>query len=125
MLRKVQESQTLLINSQSKRLEKNNIEIIKFGFGQSPFMPPMVVQKALRESVHHKEYSSVQGDTELRELISNFHEEHNGLKVNADNILIAPGSKILIFNINGLFFYYLIIECCPIRAKPSPKRRLG
>ncbi len=74
MFRKVQESQTLLINSQSKRLEDKNIEIIKFGFGQSPFLPPQRVQDVLRGSVHHKEYSSVQGDEVLRELMASFHE---------------------------------------------------
>jgi len=99
LLRKVQESQTLLINSQSKKLEEQNVDIIKFGFGQSPFLPPESVQDALRKSVHHKEYSSVQGDEKLRELISDFHETHNGLSVTPENILIAPGSKILIFNI--------------------------
>ena len=38
MFRKVEESQTLLINTQSKDLESQNKKIIKLGFGQSPFL---------------------------------------------------------------------------------------
>ena len=62
-------------------------------------MPPKFVLEALKSSVNHKEYTSVQGDLDLRRIISKFHEAHNGLKVLPDNILLAPGSKILLFNI--------------------------
>jgi len=99
MYRHVEESQTLLINTQSKDLEARNKKIVKFGFGQSPFLPPQSVLQALQKSVHHKEYTSVQGDLELRKKMARFHDAHNGLKVSAKNILIAPGSKILILNI--------------------------
>lgn len=99
MYRKVNESQTLLINTQSKELIKQNKRVIKFGFGQSPFLPPPDVLKALKDAVYHKEYSSVQGDFELRKRMAKFHFNHNGLKVNPNNILLAPGSKILLFNI--------------------------
>ena len=90
MFRQVEESQTLLINTQSQILAAQNRKIIKFGFGQSPFLPPKNVLQALKESVHHKEYSSVQGDPELRELMSKFHKDHNGLEVDSNDILIAP-----------------------------------
>ncbi len=46
-----------------------------------------------------KEYSSVQGDLELRELISDLHIMYNGLISNPGNVLVVPGSKILIYNI--------------------------
>lgn len=99
MYRQVEESQTLLINTQSQRLIAQNRSIIKFGFGQSPFLPPKAVMEGLANAVHHKEYASVQGDPELRARMARFHEAHNGLRVAPDNILIAPGSKILLFNI--------------------------
>ena len=99
MYRSVQESQTLLINQQMKDLLKSDRAVIKFGFGQSPFLPPKSVMSALSNSSAHKEYTSVQGDFELRTLISKFHYEHNGLQVNPENILLAPGSKSLLFSI--------------------------
>jgi aspartate aminotransferase len=99
MYRHIQESQTLLINTQSKKLVSQNKKIIKFGFGQSPFLPPKIVMEALKNAVAHKEYSSVQGDPGLRGHISDFHSAHNGLQISPDNILVAPGSKILIYTI--------------------------
>lgn len=99
MFRHIEESQTLLINTQTKALIAQEKNIIKFGFGQSPFLPPKPVLEALKSRVSHKEYTSVQGDLELRALISKFHNDHNGLKVAPENILLAPGSKILLFTI--------------------------
>ncbi len=99
MYRHIEESQTLLVNTQSQILEAQNKEIIKFGFGQSPFLPPAFVLESLKTSIFHKEYSSVQGDEKLRENIAKFHYEHNGLESRSEDILIAPGSKILIYTI--------------------------
>lgn len=99
MFRKVKESQTLLINAQSKQLIDKKIDVIKFGFGQSPFLPPPRVVDALKLASNRKEYSSVQGNIELRDLIVKFHHEHNGISCEADNVLLGPGSKILLYNI--------------------------
>ena len=99
IFRKIKESQTLLINNQSKNLESQDKKVFKFGFGQSPFLPSEIVMEELRLNVHHKEYSSVQGDSALRQIISDFHRQMNGLKISKDNIMIAPGSKILIYSI--------------------------
>ena len=49
MYRKVEESQTLLINTQSKKLVEDNREVIKFGFGQSPFLPPKKCSEGLEK----------------------------------------------------------------------------
>ncbi len=97
MYKKVEESQTLLINTQSAELMRQNKKIIRFGFGQSPFLPPSVVLNEFKNKVHHKEYTSVQGDLELRRLMSKFHKDHNGLDVLPENILLASGSKSLLF----------------------------
>lgn len=125
MYRQIEESQTLLINNQSKDLELQNKRITKFGFGQSPFMPPNDVLKALKNSVNHKEYTSVQGDLELRRNISQFHKDHNGLKVSPENILIAPGSKILIFNILMSFKEADVFIATPSWVSYAPQAKLA
>ncbi|WP_372973716.1 pyridoxal phosphate-dependent aminotransferase [Muriicola sp.] len=99
MYRKVEQSQTLFINTQTQKMVDQNREVFRFGFGQSPFMPPQDVQSALGNATVHKEYSSVQGDPELREHIARFHFQHNGLRTRAEDVLVAPGSKILIFSL--------------------------
>lgn len=125
MYKQVEESPTLLINTQSKLLATQNKNVIRFGFGQSPFLPPKLVLEALKEAVEHKEYSSVQGDLELREYIAEFHRKHNGLEVESDNILIAPGSKILIFNILLSFEKADVLIPTPAWVSYSPQAKLA
>jgi aspartate aminotransferase len=123
--RKIEESQTLLINIQSKNLEKQQKKIYKFGFGQSPFMPPDKVLKTLKSKVHHKEYSNVQGDFELRKIVSEFHFKANGLKVDPGNIMIAPGSKILIYTILLSFEKADVFIQAPAWVSYAPQAKLA
>ncbi len=125
MYRQIEESQTLLINTQLNDLKLQNTKIINFGLGQSPFLPPKFVLDALKNSVSHKEYTSVQGDLELRRNISKFHEAHNGLKVLPDNILTAPGSKILIFNILMSFTKADVFIATPSWVSYAPQVKLA
>lgn len=125
MYRKVEESQTLLINTQAKALEAQNRKIIKFGFGQSPFLPPPQVINALKEAANRKEYSSVQGDLDLRKLMSSFHFAHNGLKVDPDNILVAPGSKILLYTLMLAFEKADVLIPVPSWVSYAPQAKLA
>ncbi|QKX06618.1 aminotransferase class I/II-fold pyridoxal phosphate-dependent enzyme [Aquimarina sp. TRL1] len=125
MYRSVAESQTLLINTQSRKLEAENKSVIKFGFGQSPFFPPQFVMDALKEAVHHKEYTSVQGDYELRKLIADFHRQHNGIITDPDNILIAPGSKSLLYSILMSFEKADVFIASPSWVSYEPQARLA
>jgi aspartate aminotransferase len=125
MYREIEESQTLLINTQSKDLAAQNRKIIKFGFGQSPFLPPKPVMAALERAVHHKEYSSVQGDLELRKNMAQFHQAHNGLHVSPENILVAPGSKVLIYNILMAFEKADVFIPAPAWVSYAPQAKLA
>jgi len=125
MYKQVEESQTLLINTQSKDLELENKKVIKLGFGQSPFMPPNFVLKALKKYSNHKEYTSVQGNLELRKNISLFHKAHNGLDVLPENILTAPGSKVLIFNILMAFKKADVFINTPSWVSYAPQAKLA
>ena len=125
IFKEIEESQTLLINTQSKLLIDQNKKVIKFGFGQSPFLPPKTVLEALKESVNHKEYTSVQGDPELREYMSAFHKQHNGLEVEPNNILVAPGSKILLFNILMAFKKADVFIPAPSWVSYAPQAKLA
>lgn len=102
-LRKIEKSQTLAINEQSSQLEQKGVEVYKFGFGQSPFLPPDFVIRKLQESAHLKSYSPVQGIAELREAVASFHQEIDKIDIKADQVMIAPGSKILIYIMMAAF----------------------
>jgi aspartate aminotransferase len=96
-LRTVEKSQTLLLNEQSRRLQQEGVNVYKFGFGQSPFLPPPPVIERLKAAAGLKDYSPVQGILELREAVAGFHRQMDGVDVEAENVLIAPGSKILVY----------------------------
>lgn len=123
--RKIEESQTLLINNQSKDLESLQKKIFKFGFGQSPFFPPVQVIDALKANAHRKEYGSVQGDPELRQLISDFYFQVNGFRAAASNIMIAPGSKILIYSILLSFKKADVFIPAPAWVSYAPQAKLA
>lgn len=99
--------------------------MIRFGFGQSPFLPPPNVLRALEKSAHHKEYTSVQGDPELRSLMSDFHRRHNGLKVDPDHILVAPGSKILLYTVMLAFDRLDVLIPVPSWVSYAPQAKLA
>ena len=93
----LKESPTLNINRVSKEREKRGLPVYKFGFGESPFDPPKDVISSLKEHADKTYYAKVEGDEELREKISKFHYDACGIQSSADQVIVGPGSKILIY----------------------------
>ena len=109
----IQTSSTLEINELSIKLENEGKEIYKFGLGQSPFPVPDVVIKELQKNAFQKNYLNVSGLLELREHIAKYHTNKNKYNYEADDILIGPGSKELIFQTQ------LTIDCEILLPSPS------
>ena len=63
---------TLKINEISKNIKKEGKEIIKFGFGQSPFQVPEKVVEELKKNAHQNQYLPMQGLKELRESVAKY-----------------------------------------------------
>ncbi len=123
--RSIEESQTLWINQRTKDLMASGKEIHKFGFGQSPFMPPKHVMDALSANVHRKDYGHVQGEQALRENVSIFHQELNGIEADPENIFVAPGSKILIYSILLAFEEADVLIAAPSWVSYAPQAKLA
>jgi len=96
-------SATLKINEISNKLENDGKEIIKFGFGQSPFQVPDDVVLELKKNAHKKNYLPIQGLFELRECIANYESDKKKNKIESEQIIIGPGSKELMFLLQTLF----------------------
>lgn len=90
-------SSTLRMNELSQKMEKEGKTIYKLGFGQSPFPVPEVMVDALRRNAAEKSYLPVRGLLELREVIAKYYQRTQNLNCSAENILIAPGSKMLLY----------------------------
>ena len=90
-------SSTLKINELSNQLIDEGKHIYKFGLGQSPFPIPDILVKTLKENAHQKDYLNVSGLLQLRKAISKYHVKRNHYKYCANNVMVGPGSKELIF----------------------------
>lgn len=90
-------SATLAINEKVARLRDEGRRIYHLGFGQSPFPIPEPVVAALKANAFRKAYLPVKGLPELREAVAHYHRRLDGLAITADDVLIGPGTKQLIF----------------------------
>lgn len=94
---KLKPSATLAINERSNDLIAKGIKVYRLGFGQSPFPVPGEVVRALIDNAHQKNYLPVRGLGLLRTAVANYHRRKFGLACTADDVLIGPGSKELLF----------------------------
>jgi len=90
-------SSTLVINEQSKEMERQGKEVIKFGFGQSPFPIPDNVTAELKKNAFQKDYLPVKGLLSLRKAIHADLIKKSLNHYNVDNIFVGPGTKQLMF----------------------------
>ena len=122
---RVYKSGTLAINEKMAALESAGREVVRFGFGESPFPPPKRVQSALRMSALRKDYTSVAGLPELRQKIADFHSEVDGRSLSAGQVLVAPGTKPLLFNIMQAFADCEVYIPAPSWVSYAPQARLA
>ncbi len=96
-------SATFKINEISKELESEGKDVFKFGFGQSPFKVPENVVAELKNNAHQNKYLPIQGLPELRQVIAKFVSSRKKYRYKAENILVGPGTKELMFLLHILF----------------------
>lgn len=102
-------SATLGINELSNELIASGRKVFKLGLGQSPFPVPTVVENELKQNAYQKDYLPVLGLRELREAVADFHSRTQGLGFSADDIMIGPGSKELMFILQLVYYGNLVI----------------
>lgn len=102
-------SPTLLINEISKKLIAEGKKVYQMGFGQSPFPVPAAVVGALKKNAHQKNYLPVMGLPALQHSISNYYKNNFDFNVAANQIMIGPGSKELIFLCQMIKDWHLLL----------------
>ncbi len=108
-LQGMKSSSTLAINEASNRLLAEGRSIFKLGLGQSPFPVPPPVVDALREHAHEKDYLAVRGLAALRQAVAAHHARREGVERSGDDVLIGPGSKELIFQLQLVYQGELVL----------------
>lgn len=85
------------MNEMAAAMQAAGHQIHRFGFGQSPFPVPDVVTEALRSNSHQKDYLPIMGLPALRGAVAGQLGRKFGIAATADDVLIGPGSKELMF----------------------------
>lgn len=116
-------SVTLAINELSDALSRDGREVFRLGLGQSPFPVPAPVVESLRENAHQKEYLPVRGLEALREAVASYHHRRHGVERRAENVLIGPGSKELMFLLQMVYYGDLVIPT-PSWVSYAPQARI-
>lgn len=102
-------SATLAINEQCDRLLAEGQPVYRLGLGQSPFPVPLAVVEELRANAHQKSYLPVRGLPALRAAVADYGNRTQGLTVRAEDVLIGPGSKELMFILLMVYYGDLVI----------------
>lgn len=116
-------SATLAIQERSNALLAEGRTVYKLGLGQSPFPVPLPVIEALRAHAAEKDYLPVRGLHELRAAVARYHRLRDGLARGPADILIGPGSKELMFQLQICFRGELLIPT-PAWVSYAPQARI-
>ena len=124
-VRGMRPSATVAINEHSNALIATGRTVYKLGLGQSPFPVPPTVVESLRQHAHRKEYMPVRGLAELRTAVAEFHRRRAGLPwhCDPDDVLVAPGSKELMFIVQLAFYGDLLLPS-PSWVSYSPQAQI-
>ncbi len=124
IVKNLEPSSTLKINEISKDLEGKGKKIFKFGFGQSPFQIPKDIVEELKNNAHQNKYLSMQGLEILRRTIATYNSYKKKIKYSAENVIIGPGSKELMFLLQVIFDGNILLPV-PSWVSYAPQAILG
>ena len=124
LVKNLKPSSTLLINETSKKLESEGKKIFKFGFGQSPFKVPEEIVAELKNNAYQNKYLPMQGLEELRVSIAKYSSKKKNYNYKAQNVIIGPGSKELMFLLHVIFNGEIILPA-PSWVSYAPQAILG
>lgn len=122
-VRGLEDSPTLAVQLASERRAAAGLPVWRLGLGQSPFPVPAPVVEALREHAHRKEYLPVRGLPALREAVAAYHRGRHGLACDAEDVIVAPGSKELLFLLQVVFDGEVLIPT-PAWVSYAPQARI-
>ena len=123
-LRPISHSETLLINEAQDNLKKTSDQkIYKFGFGQSPFSPPISAVESLKDYAPQHDYLPVAGLEACRNAVADAHKEYRS-NISGDDVVIAPGSKMIIYSVMACYQNATVILPQPSWVSYAPQASL-
>ncbi len=117
-------SATLAIQERCAAMRAERRDVFRLGLGQSPFPVPRPVVEELRVNAHQKDYLPVRGLPALREAVAEYNIRSQGVPRTADDILIGPGSKELMFILQMVYYGEIVIPS-PAWVSYAPQARIA
>jgi aspartate aminotransferase len=108
-VRGLKASATLAINERSNALREQGRTVYKLGLGQSPFPVPDPIVETLRVNAFQKDYQPVRGLPALRESVAEYYRRRQSVECSAEDVLVGPGSKELMFLLQLVYYGDLVI----------------
>lgn len=116
-------SPTLGVNERVRVARASGQEVYHLGFGQSPFPVHPKIQAALREHAGENRYTASAGLPALREVVREYYAHKLGLSLEGYQVLIGPGSKELIYDLQMAVAGDLLLPV-PSWVSYAPQARL-
>lgn len=116
-------SPTVGIQERCHALAAEGRPVFRLGLGQSPFPVPRPVVEALKLHAGKRDYLPVRGLPALRESVAEYHRKRHGLPCTAEDVLVAPGSKELMFLLQVVYYGELLIPT-PAWVSYAPQARI-
>jgi aspartate aminotransferase len=123
-LREMSMSATLAIVERCRQRAAQGMSVAQLGLGQSPFPVPDSVVAALRNAATEKEYLPVRGLGELRDEVASYHRRRHAIARTGGDVIIAPGSKELMFLLQVAFAGELLVPA-PAWVSYVPQARIA
>ena len=106
---RLEPSATLRINEKVNQLWAAGKTVYHLGFGESRMPVHPKLQAALAENTHQRSYLAGQGLLALRKEIAGFYNRNFQLPTTANQVMIGPGSKSLIYALQMVMDAELIL----------------
>jgi len=99
--RSIKPSATMAMDTKAKEMIARGVNVINFGVGEPDFNTPDYIKQAAIQAIYDNftRYTAAAGIPELRKAIATKLESDNHLKYQPEEILVAPGGKIVISTI--------------------------
>src|SRR5256886_3190279 len=117
-------SATLSMNEAVAKRRAAGHETIHLGFGEASFPLHPLLATALAEAAKHTGYAPVLGMLKLRQAIAEYLARKRGLTFSSDQIIVAPGSKPLLYALLQVLEGDLLLPI-PSLVSYAPQARLA
>lgn len=117
-------SATLSVNEAIAKRRATGQETIHLGFGEASFPLHPLLATALAEAAKNTAYAPVLGIPKLRQAIAEYLKRKRGLAFSSDQIIVAPGSKPLLYALLQVLEGDLLLPI-PSWVSYAPQARLA